>query len=30
MTAGLDALARGLPVAMAETTRPDLGNGDHG
>ena len=30
VAAGLDALARGLPVAMAETTRPGRGNGDHG
>ncbi len=30
LTAGLDALARGLPVAMARTARLDQGNGDHG
>ena len=29
LTAGLDALARGLPVAMAKTARPGPGNGDH-
>ena len=30
VTAGLDALTRGLPAAMAETARPGPGNGDHG
>jgi two-component system sensor histidine kinase MtrB len=28
VTAGLDALARGLPVAMVETARPGTANGD--